>query len=220
MLLANLLFASTVSWSSTASIPVLPPNEVKFFQSWMVTIIEDQVSRGINPRWNQRDCAGLVRFAVAESLATHDAGWRKANGFLGRPLPPEIEINQQMKQSFKVWKSSDGEKSQFVRALPLVQQNAIFMGKSPEKLEPGDLLFFDQGEDQHIMIWTGQRIVYHNGHRPSPKEKTSDNGLRTVRLDDLMSWNDSRWRPVTTNPNFVGFYRLSFLVNQNAQGTL
>ncbi|MES2964346.1 MAG: DUF1175 family protein [Bdellovibrionota bacterium] len=199
--------------SSTASAsPMLPRDQVKTFRSWMITIVEDQISRGANPRWNHRDCAGLVRFAIAEAFARHDEKWRKANGFLGRPLPAEIELATDEREKFKVFTASaDGEKSQFARALPLIQNNANFLGKTPEKIEPGDLLFFDQGDDQHLMVWTGQRIVYHTGHRPVPNERSTDNGLRAVGLRQLMSWPDSRWQPRAENPNFIGYYRLAFL---------
>jgi len=27
----------------------------------------------------------------------------------------------------------------------------------------------------------------------------------------LMAWSDTRWRPATDNPNFVGLHRLAFL---------
>lgn len=173
--------------------------------------VEDQVSRGANPRWQHRDCAGLLRFAVSESLREHNVAWRKANGFMGKPLPNEVNLSKEEKQSFKLWKINNNQKSAFVRALPLVQSNAKYIGKTIERIEPGDLLFFDQGDDQHIMIWTGKRIVYHNGHRPNKKEKTTDQGLRAVSLNELMNFSDSRWQPRDENPNFVGFFRLNFL---------
>lgn len=187
-----------------------------------MTVVEDQVSRGANPRWHHRDCAGLLRFAVHESLAKHDLAWRKANGFLGKPLPAEISLTDNEKQIFKLWKTDQEKKSEFVRALPLVQRNAEFIGKTIERIEPGDLLFFDQGDEQHIMIWTGRRIIYHNGHRPLKNEKTKDQGLRVVSIEELMNFSDSRWQPRIENPNFVGFYRLSFLQKtaSHEEGTL
>jgi uncharacterized protein len=199
----------------------LSSEQAKIFRSWVVTIVEDQMSRGPNPRWQHQDCAGLVRFAVRETLAKHDDEWRRANGFKGRVLPAELDLANAEKARLGRWKNSDETSSQFVRALPMIQQNAEFLGKTVERIEPGDLLFFDQGDQQHVMVWTGRRIVYHNGQHLRRGEKTTDNGLRAVSLQELMQWKDTRWRPRTDNPNFSGFYRLSFLnVSPNfEQGT-
>jgi len=216
MLLAKILFTSFLVLASAPPTQVhsLSGEQLKSFRSWLVTIVEDQISRGANPRWQHQDCAGLVRFAVKEALARHDFKWRKANGFIGRPLPAEVEMDPKQRQLFKTWKNSDGETSHFIRALPLIQQNTVFLGKTTERLEPGDLLFFDQGEDQHLMVWTGRRIVYHNGQKP----KKQDNGLRAVSLNDLLKWNDCRWQPRPENPNFIGFYRLAFLYPKIQEG--
>jgi uncharacterized protein YfaT (DUF1175 family) len=70
----------------------------------------------------------------------------------------------------------------------------------------GDLLFFDQGDSQHLMIWMGSFIAYHTG-----SETAGDNGLRSIALRDLLRWADTRWRPEQNNPNFAGVYRLDFL---------
>jgi uncharacterized protein YfaT (DUF1175 family) len=71
---------------------------------------------------------------------------------------------------------------------------------------PGDLLFFDQGDDQHLMIWLDRYIAYHTG-----TVTPTDTGLRAVAVSDLMQWKDSRWQPLDGNPNFVGVFRLDFL---------
>jgi len=215
------LFALAVSgFSFSGHSAQMPTDQQRTFRAWMVTIVEDQISHGANPRWQHRDCAGLVRFAVGEALATHDDHWRKSNGFLGRPLPAEVELSAVDRKDFKLWRQSEGPRSNFARALPLIQQNTIFLGKTPDHPEPGDLLFFDQGDEQHIMIWTGQRIVYHNGHRLKKGEATTDNGLRAVSLGELFNWSDSRWQPRATNPNFVGYFRLAFLQPTSERGSL
>ena len=198
--------------ASSQSRAALSTDQIRTFRSWIVTIAEDQIARGPNPRWNQRDCAGLVRFAVHEALENHDMAWRKANGFLGKPLPAEMKLTHEERTRLKSWRAQ-GATSQFARALPLIQENAQFIGKTTERAEPGDLMFFDQGDDQHVMIWTGPSIVYHNGAKPRP----ADNGLRKVTYNDLMNWPDSRWRPNPENPNFVGFFRLQFLSKAGLQ---
>lgn len=203
-------FIFFILYSFASKNPDLPKTQHKAFREWVVLIAEDQISRGVNPRWFQQDCAGLIRFAVNEAFMKHDEKWRKANGFIGKPLPPELEISSEEKKILKSWRGSDGKRTEFVRALPLIQQNTIFLGKSIERIEPGDLLFFDQGDEQHVMLWTGKRIVYHNGSRANSRS-SNDNGLRAVSINDLFKWPDVRWRPTTENPNFTGYYRFSFL---------
>ena len=38
-----------------------------------------------------------------------------------------------------------------------------------------------------------------------------DNGMRSVSLQQLMTWKDTRWIPDASNPNFIGVNRLHFL---------
>jgi uncharacterized protein YfaT (DUF1175 family) len=94
----------------------------------------------------------------------------------------------------------------FVTALALIQGNSQFVGKEINQAQPGDLLFFDQGDEQHLMVWMGQYIAYHTG-TVTPR----DNGLRAVTVQQLIQWKDTRWQPIGNNPNFIGFYRLGFL---------
>jgi hypothetical protein len=198
----------------------LPSQQIKTFREWMVLIAEDQIRRGVNPRWQNPDCAGLVRFAVNEALIRHDDKWRAANGFMGRALPAELEIPAADKEIFKQWRTNEGETSRFVRAITLVQRNSQFIGKTIERLEPGDFAFFDQGDEQHVILWTGRRFIYHNGSRPKERKDPADNGLRTASFNDFLSWKDTRWRMLDSNPNFIGFYRLSFLSNRMVQESL
>jgi uncharacterized protein YfaT (DUF1175 family) len=93
-----------------------------------------------------------------------------------------------------------------VSALGLIQQNSRFVAKDVNQALPGDLLFFDQGDDQHLMIWMDRYIAYHTG-----TVTRTDNGLRAVPVSELMQWKDSRWQPQSGNPNFIGVFRLAFL---------
>lgn len=184
----------------------LSPTQSRVFRSWMVRIISAQLRSGPTPRWEQRDCVGLVRFAVAEALQTHNAKWRHANSLSWSPLPPELILNNEQKQFRHHWRHTDGTHSAYISALELVQENTLYQGKDPNSIQPGDLLFFDQGESQHLMVWMGNFIAYHTGTLTK-----TDNGLRTVTFRDLMAWSDTRWHPSQNNPNFAGFYRLNFL---------
>lgn len=176
------------------------------FRGWMVRIVTEQVRQGPTPRWFLRDCAGLVRFAVAEALRPHDSAWLRASGMSARALPPELALEADDRRRLLGWAQLDGTRAPFARAEIVVARNSRRLGKDVNQAEPGDLLFFDQGDDHHVMIWMGGWVAYHTGY-----ETPSDNGLRAVSLHQLMHWKDTRWRPVSTNPNFVGVFRLAFL---------
>ena len=104
------------------------------------------------------------------------------------------------------WRLADGSRAAYAGALDLVQENAQLISRQWQQALPGDLLFFDQGDDQHLMIWMGRYLAYHTGST-SP----GDNGLRAADIKELLDWKDTRWQPVQYNPNFAGIYRFSFL---------
>jgi hypothetical protein len=194
-----------VSRSVAPSDASLTAQQSRVFRAWMVRIVDAQIAHGPTPRWHGRDCAGLVRFAVAEALRPHDLDWRRANGIGGR-VPPEIALRPEQAALRHSWRRADGRRGAYVGALELVQENATLVSREVNDARPGDLLFFDQGDDQHLMVWTGWYVAYHTG-----TSGARDNGLRATALSKLMTWRDTRWQPVAENPNFVGVYRLRFL---------
>jgi hypothetical protein len=210
-LIVGLLWA--VGAAGAVVSPTAPPelvlNEVQSaaFRAWFVRIVEEQVQQGPSPRWPHKDCAGLVRFAVNEALSSHDPAWLQASGVPNRYLPPELNLTPEQARLHNSWKQTgSSERTPFVTAIELIQENCSFVSKDVNQALPGDLLFFDQGEDQHLMIWMGSFIAYHRG---SATQK--DNGLRSVGLDQLLHWKDARWQPRNENPNFIGIFRFSFL---------
>jgi uncharacterized protein YfaT (DUF1175 family) len=184
----------------------LSPAQSRTFRAWMVRLIAAQFASGPSLRWQQRDCVGLVRFVVAEALRGHDLNWKRANGLNGQPVPPELDLLPSQQGLRHNWRLPDGSRSAWVSALELVQENTRFRGKDCNLAQPGDLLFFDQGEQQHLMVWMGSYIAYHTG-----TVAASDNGLRAMSLPELQRWPDTRWHPVQDNPNFAGVYRFHFL---------
>lgn len=177
------------------------------FRAWFTKIVHAQLETGPNPRWVHRDCAGLIRFAVDETLRDHDDKWKKNNGFLNQQLPADLVLQAAQKQLRQNWRLADGSQSAYVNALELIQENTRFIGQSVTLASPGDLLFFDLADQQHLMIWMGRYLAYHTG-----QHLAQDNGLRAVSLERLSKWQDTRWRPVSSNPNFRGLFRLGFLV--------
>jgi uncharacterized protein YfaT (DUF1175 family) len=202
-----LFLIGMISPSATNATPLLNAEQSRIFRQWFLLIVQDQLQRPPNPRWQHRDCAGLVRFAVAESLREHDMAWRQANGFTGRPLPPELVLDAKVRVALKGWRvPGQEEKSDFAAAAALVQNNTNLVGREVLQARPGDLVYFDQGEDQHVMIWTGSGFAYHTGAESDREKK-----IRYVPYTEMLKWKDARWWPVEDNPNFDGVYRFSFL---------
>ncbi|EBX9236429.1 Protein of uncharacterised function (DUF1175) [Salmonella enterica] len=205
LLLALCLAPVSIGWSQSDGVG-LNAQQTGIFRAWFVRMVREQLRQGPTPRWYQHDCAGLVRFAANEALKKHDAKWLRSNGMSNRYLPPELDITDAQRQLAQRWRQGDGRTGPYVDAARLIQYNTHLVGRNINQAQPGDLLFFDQGDDQHLMIWMGQFIAYHTG-----TVTKTDNGMRAVSVQQLMMWNDTRWIPDQSNPNFIGLYRLNFL---------
>jgi uncharacterized protein YfaT (DUF1175 family) len=186
--------------------PALDPQQSQVFRAWFVRIAQEQLSQGPSPRWYQQDCAGLVRFAANEALKVHDDKWLRSNGLSNRYLPPELQLDGAQRGLAQQWQQGDGKVGPYVNAIKLIQFNSHLVGRDVAQARPGDLMFFDQGDDQHLMIWMGRYVAYHTG-----TTTPTDNGMRSASLQQLMTWKDTRWIPDAANPNFIGVYRLNFL---------
>ena len=203
------------------------------FRQWFTLIAEGQFYHLSEP-WNseQRDCAGLVRFAWREALRRHDRPWfqRMGPGYVA--VAPDVSryslaegpLGEKLfRTSFGVYKDGDlssGAFSDFADARTLKNFNVKFISRDRLNAQPGDLLFFYQPWVQkfpyHVMIFLGGSklrneqsadwVVYHTGASPTDKGT-----VKKVELSVLDNHPNKRWRPVETNPNFLGFYRLKIL---------
>jgi uncharacterized protein len=185
----------------------LDPKQSRAFRAWFSAIVEDQVQRP-SPRWVHRDCAGLVRFAARQALQNHDTKWLQSMGWPStQGLPPDVDVSAEQQKYLSRWSLQDGSRSDYASAISLVQNNTRRLGADSTQVQSADLLFYDQGAEQHLMVWTGRRIAYHTGAPETPE----DNGLRSTTLSSLSQHPDTRWRPIRSNPNFAGWYRFTFL---------
>jgi uncharacterized protein YfaT (DUF1175 family) len=203
------------------------------FRQWFTLIAESQFYN-LNDQWNaeQRDCAGLVRFAWREALRRHDRTWFQKMGPGYQAVAPDVgrytleqgPLGEKLfRTSFGVYKDGDlstGAFSDFADARTLKNFNVKFISRDRHNAEPGDLLFFYQPWVQkfpyHVMIFLGPArlsneqandwVVYHTGASP-----TDEGTVKKVELSVLDHHPNKRWRPVESNPNFLGFYRLKIL---------
>ena len=206
-------------------------NDRENFRRWFTWVAEMQFYK-LSDQWNpeQRDCAGLVRFAWREALRTHDRAWFQRMGENYDPVAPDLTPNLNSPLGSKLFRTApgtymstdvaDGHFSDFADAQTLKVFNVEFVSRDRDQAKPGDLLFYHQPWVQkfsfHVMIFLGMPriasegtndwVVYHTGASPD------DAGtVKKVRLAVLDQHPDKRWRPVPTNPNFLGFYRLKIL---------
>jgi uncharacterized protein YfaT (DUF1175 family) len=203
------------------------------FRRWFTLIAEGQFYR-LSKEWNaeQRDCAGLVRFAWREALRSHDRAWFQKMGPGYKAIGPDVaryNLEQSplgeklFRTSFGSYKDGDLSTeifSEFADARTLKTFNAKFVSRDRHYAQSGDLLFFYQPWVQkfpyHVMIFLGDSklsdepssdwVVYHTGASP-----IDEGTVKKVELSVLDHHPNPRWRPVETNKNFLGFYRLKIL---------
>ncbi|MDZ7403690.1 MAG: DUF1175 domain-containing protein [candidate division KSB1 bacterium] len=203
------------------------------FRRWFVSIAESQLHQE-DPAWRKddHDCAGLIRFAYREALKRHDTEWLRLKPFLVDAAIADVRKYNYPGVPFlqnKIFRTREGNFNKAdlhdttfavtALAAKLRSYNTVFLGKSLENVQPGDLLFFlntgDVKMPQHAMIFIGDPkrppsfddgVIYHTG----PRE--SDPGvLKKVRLADLLKHPDARWHPAPENPYFLGYYRWKIL---------
>lgn len=199
------------------------------FRRWFTLLAESQYSRQ-QPSGEIDDCAALLRYAYREALRQHDSAWAKA---IALPIAPSAgDIRQYYYPftplgaglfrvrdgSFTADDLNNGAFAQFADAKTLWQHNSYFVGRDVTRALPGDLLFFwQEGHDLpfHAMIYLGPSqiepggaplLVYHTG--PTGK---SAGEVRRLPLEQMMNFPDPRWRPLASNPGFLGVYRWNIL---------
>ena len=212
-------------------------NDRDSFRRWFTWIAEMQFYK-LSDEWNteQRDCAGLVRFAWRESLRKHDRTWYQRMGESYDPVAGDVSIDltseplrgklfRTMPGNYSTRDVADGKFSQFADAQTLKMFNVTFVSRDRQQAQPGDLLFFHQPWVQkfpyHVMVFLGEPrvasenardwVVYHTGASPQDAGE-----VKKVRLSVLDQHPNRRWRPQPNNPNFLGFYRLKILNQQVA----
>lgn len=189
------------------------------FRSWFVLLVDAQFER---PTADVTDCAALIRHGFREAMRAHTPEWVRRAAL---PFAPQFaDVRSAPKAGANGWplfQVSAGPRARFAEfadARTLIGLNARHLGRDTRALGAGDLLYFrqpGQNEPDHLMVFVGRSlfeaegddwVVYHTG--------PSDEGpgeVRKVRLTTLQQHPAARWRPLTSNPRFVGVYRLAVL---------
>jgi uncharacterized protein YfaT (DUF1175 family) len=210
-------------------------NDRENFRRWFTWLAEMQFYK-LSDEWNpeQRDCAGLVRFAWREALRTHDRSWFQRMGEEHLAVAPDVSVKlgseplgeklfRTAPGNYHTGDLAAGKFSEFADAQTLKFFNTTFVGRDRDKARAGDLLFFYQPYVQkfpyHVMIFLGDAwladegehdwVVYHTGAAPE-----NGGAVKKVRLKVLDQHPNARWRPLPANPNFLGFYRLKLIDQQ------
>jgi uncharacterized protein len=201
------------------------------FRRWFTYIAEVQYFQAPAERPVEiSDCAALIRYAYREALRLHDAAWASEARL---PMVPPFEsvakyhypytavgpaLFRVAAGSFRAADAGGAAFTQFADARTLWRSNCHFVSRSIAAAEPGDLLFFrqDAGEEAfHSMIYLGESqlrndggryLVYHTGPRDGgPGE------IRRPAVGELLHFPRAEWRPVESNPGFLGVYRWNIL---------
>ena len=203
------------------------------FRRWFTAIAETQFYQ-LSEQWKreQRDCAGLVRFAMREALRHHDRAWFQRMGPAYQPVAHDVsgfdlDNNQLGERIFRTDSGAyhDGDQrstkfSEFADGRTLKNFNVVFVSRDRREAQPGDLMFYYQPWVQkfpyHVMVFLGTPRVAPNGQRDwvvyhTGSTATDDGTVKKVELSVLDQHPDPRWRPLETNKNFLGFYRLKIL---------
>jgi uncharacterized protein YfaT (DUF1175 family) len=215
-LLLLLVFATA---SATAQVRLTDGSDRTAFRSWFTLLADLQFDQ---PAAEVTDCAALVRFAYREALRPHTPEWARRLALPFTPTFPDVRSGPKPTSNgwplFRTAPGDPGRFAEFADARTLIALNSRPLGRDIAALESGDLLYFRQpGQSQpdHLMVFVGRSlfdrehddwIVYHTG--PSDEDAGE---VRKVRLADLLQHPAPRWRPLASNQQFVGVFRLAIL---------
>lgn len=224
--LASLSWTDTFGDGTPDFLRLTDPADQAAFRRWFTLVAEYQTIRPkseVPPEIT--DCASLLRYAYREALMRHDENWFARTGIEVTAPPGEIRawnyphtplganLFRVRPGPFQPGDLTGRAFAQFADAKTLVERNAFFVSRDVRAALPGDLLFyrqFGQSSPWHSMI------VIHADHSVEVVYDTGpDHGrpgkLRRVALAELLDHPEAQWRPVPSNPNFLGVYRWNIL---------
>jgi uncharacterized protein len=213
---ASIALAALILAAVSAQVRLLDDTDRNACRSWLVVLADAQFYR---PSPDVSDCAGLVRHALREALRPHTPEWLRKWSIPGMPAYPDVRRPPLPQNGALPLFRVDGHRyAEFADARTIIRYNARPVGREVAAARPGDLLYFHQesgAAPDHLMIFVGASpfepgavdwIVYHTG-----PDGTTPGEIRKVRAADLVRHPAPRWRPIPSNPAFVGVFRLACL---------
>ncbi len=215
--------------SSAGEVAFLPYDDERVVRDNVALVALAQAQRA-SVRWQreQRDCAGLVRFAYKEAVSPRTV--EQVKEIFYRPVAfPALKYPTQLVLPMfpTLWHtgfSRDGKPKFdfFADAETLVGFNFRLKGRDVSVAENGDILAYRKDiaaeSPYHLMIFGGPDarrgvVVYHTGSEPEelPRRvgvvaKALPSSVRIVRVSELSSSPDPIWMPIPSNPHFLGVF--------------
>ncbi|MEO7155957.1 MAG: DUF1175 family protein [Vicinamibacterales bacterium] len=216
---AALLACGLMTAGPAAQVRLADESDRAAFRAWFVLLADAQFERQTA---DVTDCAALVRHAVREALRAHTPEWVRRSAL---PFTPQFADVRSAPRAgsdglrlFRIATDPAPTYAEFADAKTLIGLNTHPLGRDTRALRPGDLLYFrqpGQREPDHLMVFIGRShfdpdgddwVVYHTGPLDGgPGE------VRKVRLATLGQHPAPRWRPLVSNPSFIGVFRLGML---------
>jgi uncharacterized protein YfaT (DUF1175 family) len=169
-----------------------------------------------------KDCAALIRYAYREALSGGDPGRGPSLGSISKYQYPFTPLGASLfrvrQGTFELSDLSDGAFAQFADARTLWRLNTHLVSRVLSAAMPGDLLFFKQesGDERfHSMIYLGESQIQNDGGRyvlyHTGPDGNDSGEMRRPAVEELMAFPRPEWRPLATNPRFLGVFRWNIL---------
>lgn len=188
------------------------------FRAWFVLLADAQFYQ---PSPEIRDCAALVRHAVREAVREHSPEWLRRAALPAGSVYPDLRSRPRAAGGrlplFRI-AAAPPAYAEFADAKTIVRLNTRRIARETAAARPGDLLYYrqpEQDQPDHLMVVVGRSafedqgadwVVYHTGPLDGgPGE------IRKARLADLARHPSPHWRPLASNPRFIGVFRWMFL---------
>jgi len=207
------------------------PHDRQSFRRWFTYLAEAQYFQAPASRPPEiDDCAALIRYAYREALRAHDSAWAASARL---PLIPAYDsvakyqypytplgasLFRVREGPFEPEDISNGAFAQFADAQTLRRYNTWFRSRDLRAAVPGDLLFYrqpDAREPFHSMIYLGESLIRPDGKRyilyHTGPDGEDPGEMRRLTVEELLNFPQSQWRPVASNPGFLGVSRWNIL---------
>jgi uncharacterized protein YfaT (DUF1175 family) len=210
------------------------------FRRWFTYLAEAQYFQDPSARPPEIiDCAALIRYAYREALHAHDSAWADSVRVPALPAFASVEkyrypftplgaaLFRVRGGPFAEADLNDTVFLQFADAQTLRQFNTHFVSRDISRALPGDLVFYRQAGSTghltfHSMIYLGESQVRRDGRRyflyHTGPDGSTPGEIKRLSVEELTHFPQAEWRPLSSNPNFLGVSRWNILRREPGDG--